>query len=194
MARAPSATTPATFNIFTRFSELLPELRIKIWYFPLPRQRLIELHCVKPERHYYHPYHFQSTVTFPVILHACSKSRPEARKRYTLTFAPHYLDNSSSIFRLFSRFSLPEYGSASIPPVPLATSSILHPSSRCISDTKHCRCAMSDVMHTIMTFLRMAICTSMRVPKSSRVSRIRETENEGLKEDMRKTVCVILGG
>lgn len=76
-------STDAPLTTFTCFSKLPPELRIKIWRFTFPGQRLVEV------RRHVTPmgFKFLTPAPVPVALHINAESRHEAMKVFTLCFA-----------------------------------------------------------------------------------------------------------
>ncbi|KAE8451999.1 hypothetical protein EG329_002164 [Mollisiaceae sp. DMI_Dod_QoI] len=78
---------------FTLFPQLPPELRLRIWFFALPRQRLVELKEDTTQPSYF-PIAISerfiesvySPTPVPSILHACKESRAEGLRHYKLTF------------------------------------------------------------------------------------------------------------
>ncbi|CZR66207.1 uncharacterized protein PAC_16108 [Phialocephala subalpina] len=81
---------------FTLFPRLPAELRLKIWFFALPRQRLVEimvnetfdsyLSDASSEDRWSLVKSVRSPTSVPAILHTCNESRVEALKYYHLSF------------------------------------------------------------------------------------------------------------
>lgn len=93
---------------FTLFPQLPAELRLKIWFFAMPRQRLVEImvdktYDVLPTSVHQDKWSYIRTVRsptrVPAMLHTCHESRLEALKHYHLSFG----EDISSIDRRNAR-------------------------------------------------------------------------------------------
>ncbi|KAL3953517.1 hypothetical protein ACCO45_011473 [Purpureocillium lilacinum] len=94
--RACASSPPATVNPneFHLFTQLPPELRLKIWNFNLPNSRLVPIRCGSgspslreaPARPLGCTTGCTSGAPIPVNLHVCAESRAEAFKSYSCAF------------------------------------------------------------------------------------------------------------
>ncbi|KUJ21169.1 uncharacterized protein LY89DRAFT_715435 [Mollisia scopiformis] len=79
------------FVEFTLFMNLPPELRLKIWFYALPRERLVEVILDKLEPlELFSSSAVRSPTPVPAILQVCSESRVEALKHYSLMFSSRW--------------------------------------------------------------------------------------------------------